>query len=169
MTTQIKGDATSTFGSDIDVAGNVVTDAPAFSAYDTGGNQTVNNSTFTKVNFSNTSFDTTSDFTTSNARFTPSVEGYYQLNAHLSTNAYSGNSNNNLMLLYKNGASVARSSGGYNASGAWFYATASALVYANGTTDYFEVYIYQSSGNTITIQQGSVQVRNFSGVLVRAV
>ena len=30
MTTKIKGDATSTFGSDIDVTGNVVTDAPAF-------------------------------------------------------------------------------------------------------------------------------------------
>ena len=33
MTTQIKGNDTSTFGGNIDVTGNVVTDAPAFSAY----------------------------------------------------------------------------------------------------------------------------------------
>ena len=141
---------------------------PAFSAYDTGGNQTINNVTSTKVNFSNTSFDTASDFDTSNARFIPSVEGYYQLNAHFSTNAYGGNSTNNLIRLYKNGAPVARGSGGYNATGAWFYGTVSALVYANGTTDYFEIYIYQSSGTTTSVQSGSLEVRNFNGTLVRA-
>jgi hypothetical protein len=167
MTTAIKGNDTSTFGGAI-AANNVSAIVPAFSAYDTGGNQTINNVTSTKVNFSNTSFDTASDFDTSNARFIPSVEGYYQLNAYFSTNAYGGNSTNNLIRLYKNGAPFARGSGGYNATGAWFYGTVSALVYANGTTDYFEIYIYQSSGTTTSVQSGSLEVRNFNGTLVRA-
>ena len=33
MVTSIKGNDTSTFGGNIDVTGNVLTDAPAFSAY----------------------------------------------------------------------------------------------------------------------------------------
>ena len=168
MVTSIKGNDTSTFGGNVDVP-QIVTDAPAFSAYDTGGNQTINNVTFTKINFNSTIFDTASDFNTTNARFIPSVEGYYQLNAHFSTNSYSGNSNNNLILIYKNGSSIARGSGGYMQVGAWFYGTASALVYANGTTDYFEIFIYQSSGTTTSVQAGTLEVRNFNGHLARAV
>jgi len=149
--------------------GYVATNAPAFSAYDTGGNQTINNATFTKLNFNSISFDTASDFDTTNARFIPSVEGYYQLNAHFSTAVFTSNSPNNLILLYKNGTSIARGSGGYTASGAWYYGTTSVLAYANGTTDYFEIFMYQASGTTQTIQAGNLETRNFNGFLAKAV
>jgi hypothetical protein len=48
MTTQIKGNDTSTFGGNVDVTGNVITDAPAFSAT-LSANQSISHNTWTKI------------------------------------------------------------------------------------------------------------------------
>ena len=100
MTTQIKGNDTSTFGGNVDVTGNVITDAPAFSAY-IGSAQTVSPSTTTKLQFNSERFDTASAYdSTTNYRFTPLVAGYYQVNIGF----IGTNTTDTLVILYKNGA-----------------------------------------------------------------
>ncbi len=100
MTTQIKGNDTSTFGGNIDVTGNVVTDAPAFSVYPSSA-QTITTSTWTKVALQNEEFDTNNFFdNATNYRFTPTVEGYYQISFSFYLSGVSGIMNS----IYKNGS-----------------------------------------------------------------
>ena len=74
MVTSIKGNDTSTFG------GQVVTPAPAFSAYMSTASQSVSSATTTKVALDAETFDTNNCYDTTNYRFTPNVAGYYQVN-----------------------------------------------------------------------------------------
>jgi uncharacterized protein YegP (UPF0339 family) len=167
MTTQIKGDATSTFGSDIDVTGNIVTDAPAFSVT-LSANQSMATSTNTKIQWDTSEFDLTDDFdTTTNYRFTPSVEGYYLFNFNLFMDA-----NNTQLIfrgqLYKNGSLHKRGLQQADSIATDTTANGSILAYANGTTDYFELYMYHNLGSTRNLQSNS-SLNYFQGFLVRAV
>jgi hypothetical protein len=160
MTTQIKGNDTSTFGGNIDVTGNVVTDAPAFSAY-IGSAQTVSPSTTTKLQFNSERFDTASAYdSTTNYRFTPLVAGYYQVNIGF----IGTNTTDTLVILYKNGADYGSSQS---------YATSfsarpryAALVYLNGSTDYIEAYAYVGGSTSVAT---TVDASEFSASLVRAI
>jgi len=136
---------------------NVVGNGPAFSASRNGaGNQTVSATTYTKVLFPTEAFDTNSNFASST--FTPTVEGYYQINAKVGFNS----TGESLIQLYKNGT-VHRS--GNDIVGTVYGLVLSALVYANGTTDYFEVYGYPGAG---TIFDGGPGVTYFEGFLARS-
>ena len=164
MPTQIKGNDTSTFGGNIDVP-QIVTDAPCFAAYQSTS-ENVSSAVTTKVSFQTEEFDLTSDYDTSTSKFTPSVEGYYQFNARVQVN-----STNDIVVsyLYKNGASEkkgtqTRDADSKSARGSIL----SQLVYANGTTDYFEIYIYHNGGTTVTIAANAIQT-NFQAFLARAV
>jgi len=166
MTTQIKGDATSTFGSDIDVTGNVVTDAPAFSV---GKNvdQTIATSTQTKVTFEVENWDLTNDYDISTSTFTPSVAGYYQFNSTLYWKAGVDNAvvQN---ILFKNGSSYKYGAIITGGSTKHIAVTLSAVAYANGTTDYFNIYLWQDSGSSKNIDD-SEKLSWWDGHLVRAV
>ena len=136
---------------------NVAGNGPAFSASRNGaGNQTVSSATYTKVLFPTEAFDTNSNFASST--FTPTVEGYYQINAKVGFNS----TGESLIQLYKNGA-VHRT--GNDLVGTVYGLVLSALVYANGTTDYFEVYGYPGAG---TIFDGGPGVTYFEGFLARS-
>ena len=77
--------------------------APAFSAYMTG-NQSVSNNTVTKATMNTEEFDTNNNFdSTTNYRFTPTIAGYYQLNAALYLTNSSGNISVPNVYIYKNG------------------------------------------------------------------
>ena len=148
----------------ISVGGKQAVNGPAFRAFVAVG-QTIVQGAQRKVTFGSETFDTNNNFT--NSTFTPTVEGYYQLNA---TVRISGNSGTGevMIILYKNGAEYAR---GTNESGteqgASFYSMqVSDIAYANGTTDNFEIYIQQSSGADRTTTAGSA-ISYFSGVMVR--
>ena len=163
MVTKVNGNSTSTFGGNIDVP-QIVTDAPAFSAYQ-GTGQSITNNTLTKITYDTENFDTNSNYDhTTNYRFTPTVSGYYQFNVRVElTTDYTGDV---YVALYKNGSRVhvvgSRNDGLNQGVGG------SALVYANGSTDYFEGYIFQNTGasrTTSNYAQGS----HFQGYLVRAV
>ena len=144
--------------------GYVATKAPAFSAYMSAA-QSISNTTWTKLQYDAEEFDLTSDYDTSAIRFIPSVEGYYQINASV----YLGNQNNaRVMRLYKNGSPVKRGGTRVAVSGSGSSSEISTLVYANGTTDYFEIYLYQTSGITITNNAGS-ELTFFQAFLARAV
>jgi hypothetical protein len=132
---------------------------PAFSAVPTGSTS-VSNATFTKVTYGTEEFDTNSNYDTSLSRFTPTIAGYYQVNASFNYSGASAGGTNSLIALYKNGSWFKSGSGG-NVP----YYNIAALVYMNGSTDYLEIYAYQSSGSTLTIQSSSAY--QFSSALVR--
>jgi hypothetical protein len=142
---------------------NKITAAPAFSAARTGSDQTISSLTWTKVQFNTKAFDTNNNYdNATNYRFTPTVAGYYQFNALV---YFGGSGINAFCQLYKNGGGIQYGSStptGGGASGQ--LQVVSSLAYANGTTDYFEIYAY-SGGTNIT---GGTTISHFSAFLARA-
>lgn len=139
------------------VSGNM----PAFSAYRTG-NQTLTTNTWTKIQLNTEEFDTANCFdSTTNYRFTPTVAGYYQVNAILDLGGTGVTFT--LSSFYKNGSSFKYI--GYITNAAEIVHTGSYLIYMNGTTDYLEVYAYITATSP-TVFGASTAVA-FSGSLVR--
>jgi hypothetical protein len=138
---------------------------PAFSAYLGGSTQSINSGSFTKVTFDTETFDTNNNFASN--RFTPTVAGYYQLNTNILFNSIASGVIC-IVAIYKNGGNYARGNGGYlsNTSGD-IEILATTLAYANGTTDYFEVYVYQNSGSAKTVYNDA-GLTSFNGCLVRS-
>jgi hypothetical protein len=143
--------------SQANLATGVAGTGPAFSAYADATTQTLVTSTYTKILFQTEEFDTNSNFASS--RFTPTVAGYYQVNAQLLFPALAGFTC--LVAIYKNGADykegtrtaiAATSSGGVYVS---------ALVYCNGSTDYIEIYGQQASGTNQNLAGGNNQFLNY--------
>lgn len=117
---------------------------PSFSVHKNGTNQTaIVDETFTKVTWSTEEFDTNNNFASD--KFTPSVAGKYQLSACCQwLNGLSGM--DAIVSIYKNGVQYKQARdvlGG--SSGAIAGPTISIVVDANGTTDYFEVYVFQNN------------------------
>jgi hypothetical protein len=143
----------------------VVKTPPTFAAYQST-TQTIANGTSTKVQYQTKEWDTNSNFdSTTNYRFTPTVEGYYQVNACV---GFSGDTNAGavIAILYKNGSTY--KSGPYTNGNAFVgtATTVNSLVYLNGSGDYIEVYAYQGSfanQNTTT----GISATYFQAVLVR--
>jgi hypothetical protein len=123
--------------------------------------QTISNSTLTKMQFNTKSFDTNNNFdATTNYRFTPTVAGYYQINATINYQGGTAYSSNFMgIYIYKNGSN-------YNPAAFALCSFASAIntvvIYLNGSTDYSEIYCQQGSGSSLTI----IGI-NFSGSLIR--
>jgi hypothetical protein len=143
------------------LATGVAGTGPAFSAY-SNNSQTISSGTQTKVTFDTEEFDTNSNF--SSNRFTPTVAGYYQLNTMISWLSVSANVV--FIVLYKNG-SIYKYLQRMPKTAQYIWIGGSSLAYANGTTDYFEIYCYQDSGSNMTIDSG-VGYTWFNGSLVRA-
>ena len=145
---------------DVMVSGNM----PAFSAY-ASTTQNITASTYTKVNFDTEEFDTNNNFASS--RFTPTVAGYYQLNGAVYEYG-SGVPTRASCVIYKNGSAYKLGQDfqigttGYISS-----TTVHSLVYANGTTDYFEIYVSIATVGTAQIF-GRSDVTYFNGSLVRS-
>lgn len=140
------------------LASNVVGNGPTFRA-NTTSNQSIPSGTWTKVVCDTKEWDTNTNYSTANARFTPTVAGYYQLTGgfllNTATDVYA--------TVYKNGSANSWFAIMTPATvrGAW----GSCLVYANGTTDYFEMYAYLGAARTLN---GGADQTYFSGALVRA-
>lgn len=148
-----------------DSSGTMAINGPAFSAYRASSQQVIATSTYTKVGFNAETFDTNSCYdSTTNYRFTPNLAGYYQLNSGIQMDGFSGYIN---ILIYKNGSQYSMINIGANAA-TYPSFEISDIVYANGTTDYFEVYVYQNSGVNKNIYSGSSPAYCwFSGSMVR--
>ena len=118
---------------------------PAFRAYRSTSLQSIPINTNTKIQLNAEDFDTNNNFdSTTNYRFTPTVAGYYFISGCVALN----NNVNNVgayVLIYKNGTSIASSSGTANAN-VYSGLTVSTLVYCNGSTDYIELYAFQNQG-----------------------
>jgi len=145
------------------VSGNM----PAFSAYRATSGQTITAATNTKVQFNGEEFDTANCFdSTTNYRFTPNVAGYYLLQWQISIYATSGTMNITFANLWKNGSNYKGGSYLHGVSLDTWQSNNSAIVYANGTTDYFEIYAY-GNATANAVDYGNTGTY-FTGSLVRA-
>ncbi len=134
-----------------DGAGNVTPNAtglkatPAFEAYLASDQSSIPGATATKVQFANTHFDTDSAFNTSTYRFTPQVAGKYFFYSFYRIQNSVGNTNlgSSQNYLYKNGSVCKRimSNPAANYVNSMSL-TLSTIEEANGSTDYFEIYVY---------------------------
>lgn len=137
---------------------------PAFSAY-RSSSQSITGGAYTKVQFDTEQFDTASCYdNATNYRFTPNVAGYYQF---LSTVDVGAANNRYTGYLYKNGSSFIQGvnivGNGTNSQGV----TLSCIAYANGSTDYFEIYV--QGNNSATLGYGAAPLYSyFQAFLVRA-
>ena len=141
------------FGSDM---------TPSFYAYvDT--NQSVSSGTNTKVQFDGELFDSDNCYdNTSNYRFTPTEAGKYFLFAQVFFGINTTGSEGSIRL-YKNGTSglqyFARST--YVGGPATQTANIQGIVDANGSSDFFEIYI--DASGTFTLKDDTNQYRNWFG------
>jgi len=137
--------------------GVVITGA-AFSAHKNGSNQSIATATWTLVTFGTEEFDVNSNFASN--RFTPTISGKYILSAQLTWTATTAGYGH-FINLYKNGAEYKR---GYNVSNGGDAASPelSIVVDANGTSDYFEIYAFQATGGSVSID-GAARATFFTG------
>lgn len=149
------------------VNGNRAVNGPAFRAYASSATQTIASGTQTRVLFQTEQYDTEGNYASS--RFTPSVAGYYQFNSSVRIAGPSG-TGERMLVLYKNGAEYARGTNDQGTEiGATFYTmSVSADAFANGTGDYFEIYIQQGSGSNKDLTAVNVSyITWFSGTMIR--
>jgi len=120
--------------------GYVATNAPAFSAK-AAVDQSFSTSTWTKVVLGTEEFDTANCFdNATNYRFTPTVAGYYNFQAHIRINYSSTAGDTIFVAVYKNGSEVGRASR-LGVTGNWGVLPISTMCYMNGSTDYVELYV----------------------------
>jgi hypothetical protein len=134
---------------------NLPNGGPAFSAYLVGA-QTPTSNTWTKVLIDTELWDTNSNFASS--RFTPTVAGYYQINAAFSV----ATNTTTFAACYKNGTAFKTSTALQVQNGNQI----SCVVYLNGSTDYVELYVFLVSGSALANAASSQTW--FDGTLVRA-
>jgi len=139
--------------------------APCFSAYN-NATQSISNNTLTKISFQVENFDTNGNFdSTTNYRFTPTVAGYYQINAGLNMATGSGIAS---VAIYKNGnewqsGSQMPLNGSYSVR-----PVISTVIYFNGSTDYVEIYGLQISGGNLNVGTNSTIATWFTGSFIRS-
>jgi len=135
----------------------------AFDVYN-GSAQSVSHGTWTKIALDTETYDTNSNFdSTTNYRFTPTVAGYYQINGVV---RFSQVNQLFICAIYKNGSQ--HKSGGRNQIVGTAYeqnVLVSSVVYMNGSTDYIELYAYQSSGSSRNVSAGP-SLSYFNGILI---
>ena len=137
---------------------------PAFSAH-LSANQNIPTATFTKIAFNTELFDTDSNYNTGTYSFTPTVAGYYQINSLAMLSAVKSTT---LIEAYKNGAALARGNQQVNSALQTTRGVGLAyLAYANGSSDYFEIYAYHTTGTTEEIL-GNSRLSYFQAYLARA-
>jgi hypothetical protein len=137
--------------------------APAFSAYN-NATQSISNNTLTKINFQVEDFDTNNNFASS--RFTPTIAGYYQINAGL--NIAPAASGVAAVAIYKNGnewqsGSQIPMNGTYSVR-----PVVSTVIYFNGSTDYVEIYGLQISGGSLNVGTNVTIATWFTGSFIRS-
>jgi hypothetical protein len=142
------------------------TAAPAFSAYQSSSQTGISNGSNTKLLFQTEEFDTNNNFASST--FTPTVAGYYQINAACYINA-TATITNALIQFNKNGVSYKL--GGYASLPTGVGETgvsANTLVYCNGTTDYLDVFLFWAGPSGTVSTNATINRTYFNGSMVRS-
>lgn len=147
------------------LASGVAGTGPAFSAY-LSSNQIPSANTWTKITLDTELFDTNNNF--ASGRFTPTIAGYYQINAQVGQDYGAGYAAGTIGgAIYKNGSVYAWQRIPFATAGyAYGVNIVSSVIYLNGSTDYVELYGYNPNTNPVFI--GASHQTSLSGVLVRA-
>jgi len=116
---------------------------PIFSAYQSSLQAITNNSN-TKLTMDTETLDTLDDYDTTNYRYTPSVAGYYNIGGRvqMTPGATAGEV---FIWVYKNGSAHIRLAGSPMVNSTFPSPASSYPIYMNGTTDYVELYVWQSN------------------------
>lgn len=148
-----------------EIASGVAGTGPAFSVYQ-GTSQTLTSGVITKIALNTERFDTNNNFdSTTNYRFTPTVQGYYQINYGVYGTTTS-TITNYVGALYKNGSVYEY--GPINILNSNHAYVSASLVYMNGSTDYLELYLQLNGTGTLSATAASGTVNFMSGFLARA-
>ena len=131
---------------------------PAFQAY-RSGNFSVANSTYTKMEYNSEIYDTDSCYDTSTFKFTPTTAGKYFLYAQVQSQD-TPDINDNFISIRKNGTDIA-----FNNTPHLHYHTkaVSGIAVANGTSDYFEVFVFNNTGGSSFTMYGVDESSYFGG------
>lgn len=137
---------------------------PAFRAY-RSTDFTVTNNTATKIDHNTEDYDTNNCYeNATNFRFTPTVAGYYLVTAQVYATATTAMTRG-ISAIFKNGVQIsANNNGPY--SGTVAFSLITDIVYANGTTDYFEHYCNFLGTGTLTVQANN-DTTFFTAALIR--
>ena len=138
--------------------GTVMVNGPAFRAYPSSTQSALSAGVETKILLGTEDFDTNNNFASS--RFTPTVAGYYQINAAAQVNGTTTFLN---VIIYKNGSAY-RYGTYINTTLNNPVSVVSDVVYCNGSTDYIEM--YANTGTSLSPIAASANT-SFSGSLVR--
>lgn len=146
-------------------SGTLALNGPAFSAYASAAT-TLSTGTWGKIAFQTSLFDTNSNYSTANSRFTPTVAGYYQINATVNF-ASTASVQQDAIAIYKNGSAYqigvyVPDTGNYS-----IRLNMSSLVYCNGTTDYIEIWAVYNAGPSTQAQGYGSNATYFNGFLAR--
>ena len=144
------------------IATNVVGKGPAFRAYANSATSLAS-AGFTKVTLDLENFDTNGNFLSST--FTPTVAGYYQINATVSISTSSTAATSLLAILRKNGVDHSYGSGQVISTA--IRSSVSDIIEMNGTTDFIELFAYHLSGSSVNTQPESITTY-MSGCLIRS-
>jgi hypothetical protein len=138
------------YGSDVTDSVTFLANVPIFVAYQSGA-QSIANNTLAALSLDATVIDSYGGHsnTVNNSRYTPTVAGYYLVIGSYGQAA--NGAGNRFVLIYKNGTRVNLGQAGGAAAGAANTGSiqSAALVQCNGSTDYIEVWAFQSSGGAL--------------------
>ena len=135
-----------TNGSGSITVANTQNTAPLIRVYSSGNTSCAQN-VATKIALNNAQYDTNSNFNTSTYRFTPTVGGYYQVNAVVAFLSYTASYVT--LAIYKNGSAYSGFGSSYYAGTGIASFTTSDIVYLNGSTDYMELYVTQGTAGSL--------------------
>jgi hypothetical protein len=117
------------------------------------------------VQYNSEDWDTSSDYDNStNYRYTPSVAGYYQVNANLRIN-YSGSASDQTYLAIRKNGTYWTNTSRLNVTSLYGSLSISSMVYCNGSTDYIEIWGFSKHATSFFDENNSVPSR-FSAHLV---
>jgi len=138
---------------------------PAFSAYLSGA-QTIPTASASKAFCSVEEFDTANCYdAATNYRFTPTVAGYYMVTAAIAFTLVSSAASAQIYI-YKNGSLFKGGSSAELDPNDYAICTIATLIYFNGSTDYVELFVYQTSGGNLDLVGGASRTW-FQGSFVR--
>jgi hypothetical protein len=153
-----------------DSSGRKIYPPPLFRARkDSADTQTLNNGTNTKITYTIEDFDTHGYYNTTNSRFTPTIPGWYFIEATVRCGTGGAGARFDMTLYIDGSASVY--AGGQNQTNENDMGTGVAtLVYLDGT-QYVEVYVNQNSGSNCSVAYnsnagGGNSINHFSAFLV---
>ncbi len=139
----------------------------AFSVYLSGDQTGVLDMTWTVVEWDTKEFDTNDEYDgTTNFRFTPTVAGKYLLSSNIQLNV-GVDQDIYRCSIWKNGSAY-KDGNRINFSGIHPQAVnVSAVVDANGTTDYFEIRVWHDTGADKVIEGSNSIESHFTGAWIR--